>query len=233
MTPFLDLFFFYKTRYWKYLLRTRPVIFVLSRAIKLSLFLLVLTQMGFAYTVEKAGLEGFRQLSMEKLIMTALVLNVAGNLYFPAKYHQDIKKGRYYLFPVSAYTLNNLRIVESLSSISFLSSVNLLVLPAFSQSLVYGCFLPVSALCLCLVSQFISDLIMVILGKFWIFFLVLVLGGIALTGTADKVLAGVLGVLESATPGTGIIALVALSGIVYFIDTQLLRLSSIKNVPHE
>jgi len=236
MTPFsLDLLLFYKTRYWKYSLRKRPVQFVLGKGMQLLLALFLLAQLTGYFFISTADLLPFRRLPLEPLFLAAIVLSLAGLLYFPADCHRDVKKGVYYVFPVSGYTLNNMRIFEGLSSILFLCSCNLLVLPMISRSPVYGLFLPVVALLLFLVSLLIYDVIMIVFGKLWLLIPVLIL--ILLTFFVPHAeYLRLAGMLRKAIPGRQIILIpvvLLLSAVTYILDTRLLITTTIKRIPNE
>ena len=236
MTPyFLDLLLFYKTKYWKYALRQRPVEFFSTKVIAVLLILLLLVQAGLAVYLPGTALFPLRHLSFGQLFGSGLVINLARLFYFPAGCQRDIKRGVYFLYPVSGYTLNNMRIVEGLFSIFFLVSCNLLVLPAFSWSLVYGLAFPVLVVFLYLLSLFIYDVVMLIFGKLWLLALILVL----FYPLLPLFRAGYHGLNHfmqtdlPARPGRVVTATLLLSGIIYFLDTRILIFTSIKRIPHE
>ena len=235
MTPyFLQLLFFYKTRYWSYSLQRRPVVFILSKGFAILLATLFLVQVAFAFTLEPEDMLPIRQLSFGKLFASGLLLNLGRLFYFPSGYQRDIKRGRYFLYPLSGYALNNLRIVEGSFSMSFLTACNLLVLPLFALSPVYGIFLPAIVLVLNLLTLFIYDLTMLIFERLFLFVLALLLViPVFVFKTPVSELTHFVQVAIPARPGTIVTATVLLLGLLYYLDTQLLILTSVKNAPHE
>ena len=232
---FLDCYFFYRARYWEYALQKRPVLSVMAWGIKIVLVLLILAQMIFALNMSASNLAAFRQLSSGKVFLSGLLLNLARNVYFPGRCHQDIKRGLYYLYPVSGYTLNGWRMLETSSSVIFLVSVNLLILPVLARGPAYGFALPMLALVLCLLSLFFSDVATVIFKNVWLFVALLVLFGAVyfLWPAAHTNYSNWLENLVLASPAAGVAVLLAVSILLYLLDSLLLTYTSIKHVPHE
>jgi len=235
MTPyFLQLLFFYKIRYWRYSLQRRPVVFILSKGFAILLAGLLLVQVTFAFTLQAGDMLPFRQFSFGKLFASGLLLNLGRLFYFPSGFQRDIKRGRYFLYPLSGYSLNNLRIMEGSFSISFLTACNLLILPLFALSPVYGIFLPAIILVLNLLTLFIYDLTMLIFERLFLFVLALLLATpVFLFKTPVSGLVRFVQAAIPAKPGTIVTATVLLLGVLYYLDTQLLILTSVKNAPHE
>jgi hypothetical protein len=235
MIPFfLELLLFYKIRYWRYSFRRRPVPFVVSKAIAILLIGLLVVQVVLAFTLSTEEMLQLRQLSLPKLFVAGLLLNLGWLFYFPSGCQRDIKRGKYFIYPVSGYTLNNWRIMEGLFSISSLIACNLLVVPLFARSLAYGISLPAFASVIFLLALFIYDLTMLIFERLFLLAITLLLAGlIYVFRTVFPGWHQLIQKVAPAQPATIVTVLLLLAGLVYYFDTRMLILTSVKNAPHE
>jgi len=131
MPYFLQLLVFFKTRCWKGLLQKKPVLLVADKCIAVLLVLLCGVQLVYGHTWVQAGAAAFNNISLGRALLLALLINVCGLLYFPGACAKSIGRGLYHVYPVSAYELNGMRIIEGLFAKTFLASINLLIIPVF------------------------------------------------------------------------------------------------------
>lgn len=235
MPYFFELLLFYKLRYWKYSFQRRPMSFLTGKIAAAALLALLSFQLILGCMLSSREVHLLHQVSIPKLLLAGLLIDLSGLFYFPAPCHRDIRKGVYFLYPVSAAVLNNMRMLESACSIFSLISCNLIVLPVFALDGGHGFpLLLVLVTLLQLLSFMIYDLVMLIFGKVYLLTLCmfLLLMGIFLAAKKAAAIGAVLHAAE-ALGMAGCLALgVLAAAILYFADRAIFFTTTIKKMPH-
>lgn len=163
MPYLLNLLFFFKVKYWKALLQQTPVLFVMDKLVAFFLLLLCVFQLLYCGEWAQTGAAAFKNSSLGKAFVPALLANLCQLFYFPGACFKSISKGAYYIYPISAYELNGMRITEGLFAKTFLLTVNLLMLPVFLHcrtTSLFVCTMVTMALLLKIMALLVYDLVM-------------------------------------------------------------------------
>jgi hypothetical protein len=234
MPYFCELLLFYKIRYWKYSFQNSPVLFIAGKGGVALLLLLIVVQIFLGYMLSPQELVTLRHLSFFKIFLSGWALNLSRLFYFPGACQKDIKKGVYFLYPVSGYDLNNMRILESLFSLSFLLCCNLWVLPAFAWYGRYGILFGILAFFQQLLALLAYDVVIWLFSK--IYFLALsfifLLAMTFLLRNKVFVLVDFLQASSSTAIMGYIPGILLASGIIYLLDTRIFIFTNIKKLPN-